>query len=105
IDSQLALMYGREDIQFEYLDESNLCSDDTTRYILDRRSERFISNEVLDTSIALSLIAAGEQFYKPLNYGEVRNSFLTGKKSEDWSTEHKFDWRIYEQKPNTCIDQ
>ncbi|KKS95349.1 MAG: hypothetical protein UV71_C0008G0021 [Microgenomates group bacterium GW2011_GWC1_43_13] len=94
--------YNRRDIVFNYLDKSNLCAD-KERYILDRTTERFMSEGKIINNKNLLLIDSGRSTYNPINYGEVLKSFIRVKKSDLWSQEYKFDWFLYKQKSGTCL--
>lgn len=95
--------YGRGDIQFEYVDINNLCTEDK-RYVFDRRSDRYVSTEAF-TDAGLSVIEEGVSVYRPVNYGIVIRSFYYKKKLPNWDDEYLFDWSLYIQAPNTCIKE
>lgn len=99
----LELFYKRGDIRLAYLDEDAACTG-SDRFILDRRSDRFVSKSVLSSNQFVVEVDTGQKAYKPLNYGGVRDSFIRGYKLETWDAEYIFDWTLYKQKSGTCLD-
>lgn len=95
--------YNRGDIKFIYLDENNLCIKNESRYILDRSSDRFIQKNNINLN-NLELIDSGRYSYDPINYGEVLKSFNYLERSSNWGQSYPFEWNLYRQKPNTCIN-
>jgi hypothetical protein len=100
----LDLLHNRPDINFEYIDDSNLCTK-ANRYIFDRRSDRFLDSLSLVNKSNINIIANGEVVYEPINYGQVLKSFKDRHRYEAWEDEHIFDWRILIQKGGTCLSK
>ncbi len=97
----LSELYGRDDIQSKYIEESNLCTN-KPRYIFDRTSDRFYSVEIFENE-HFEVVDKGMYNFRPINYGMVLKSFLVGSKLQGWSMNTPFDWAIYKQTINTCI--
>jgi len=100
----LKLFYNRNDINFEYLDDSNLCTKNP-RYIFDRSSDRFLDKNILKQSKNISLVKSGESIYKPINSGIVMHSFMDRYRYAGWNASYSFDWSIYLQKGGSCIEK
>jgi hypothetical protein len=96
-------IYDRGDIEFSYLDEENLCTKEE-RYIFDRKSARFLDLQVFDNE-SFVLVDGGVSIYKPINYGVVIRSFYYKQKLPGWEQLDPFDWSLYLQKENTCIEE
>lgn len=96
----LRFFHDRKDIQFAYLDNESLCTQES-RYILDRKSERFIPRESIASVSAI--VASDSAIYDPVNREVVIRSFIKGYKLTGWSNEYPFDWTIFKQEPHTCI--
>jgi len=96
------LFFNRTDLNFDYLDQNNICAK-SDRYLLDRTSSRFVNKELLGQISHLEKVDTGEKTYRPLNYGGVRDSFISGSKSNYWDSSYLFDWTIFKQPGGTCI--
>lgn len=96
--------YRRNDIKFEYLSQTNLCSG-KDRYIFDRTSDRFLSAEEFSSNLKYRLISRDSMYYQPINYEVVKKSFLYRQKLNDWNQNYLFDWAIYKQNQNTCAEE
>lgn len=94
--------FGRSDVNLSYLDDTNLCTE-KERYIFDRTSVRYLTPDVFKQDIFTN-IASGAATYSPLNYGEVKKSFIQGGRSVNWDQNYKFDWALYKQAKQTCIE-
>ena len=100
----LKLFYNRNDINFEYLDDSNLCTKNP-RYIFDRSSDRYLNENVFKQNKNISLVKSGESIYKPINYGVVMRSFIDRYRYSGWDVSYSFDWSIYYQKGGSCLEK
>ncbi|HCR35707.1 TPA: hypothetical protein DIU22_01515 [Candidatus Woesebacteria bacterium] len=99
----LGEFYSRRDIEFVYLDSINLCTKQS-RFIFDRRSDRFLASSVFADKNKFKLVKGGASIYSPINYGIVVKSFIDRYRYTGWSDEYDFDWGLYLQKEGTCIE-
>ena len=94
--------YEREDIKFEYLDKTNLCTT-KERYIFDRSSTRQFNPKLFLDGNTFQVVDKGKTQYERLNYKVIVNSFKYLTKLPKWSSTVTREWGLYIQKANTCI--